>query len=240
VKALKREISGIKVIEQNRNSVQKSHDKLEKQWEKSEAKRQDVEAKLKLCIFCLRLLAPIRLRWMLSPLESTNNGAEMEAGNKAAHDSNLLVDIALFALGILDEKYRIFFRQIYDFSIEEFVKSPAALQPLMDAPKVVALVNMRGSMAGYFAFSKKSLCVDSTVDDFLALEARCKEVLAEAYVDHTSKNVAREAYAADTETSETQMKMKSLVLVMARLHKNRHKATNAEHAEDNSGRRHSK
>lgn len=106
----------------------------------------------------------------------------------------------------------------------------------MNAPKLVNLVNMRGSMAGYFAFSEKTLCVDSTVDDFLAPEARCKEVLAKAYKNSKSRRKLGKPMPQTLRRRKT-CKDDQLGTCDGTTAWNRHNFTNTEHGEDKINRK---
>jgi hypothetical protein len=221
--ALSNKNAELKTLKRNlKDDIQKINQDLAAAKETDGEKQEKIDKlrdRLRLCIFCLQFLAPIRRRRMLFPLQKGHE-CDMEAGNKAAHGSNLLVDIALFSLKYFKESDKEHFQRMYDFSIDDFVGSYANLEQLIKSPKLVELTDVRGAMVGFFGLGDK-LSNPMIDQQFLSSERKCKQVLAALYKLHPTKTKARQAYAADSDMMHEHVKMMALIQQMRTIHKNR-------------------
>jgi hypothetical protein len=209
-----------KVLKATNQDLNKKLAQETKAHELNYEKWKGAEDKLKLAMYCLEFLAPIRRRWMLSPLQGSIYDAQKEEGNRAAHWPKLLVDIGLFSLGLFGESDRPHFKRMYDFDLEGFMGSHSDLQPLIKTPKVVDLVDMRGAMVAFFALGG-SLSIRDVDERFLDSEAICKGILEELYKQYHSKDKAREVYGTNSTAIAEHEKMRALVRQMHILHKTR-------------------
>jgi len=73
------------------------------------------------------------------------------AGNEAAHDGDVEVDIALFSLGVFDPEEKKWFELSYGFPVDPFLGSHENLMVLPHARRDLESINLRGTTFGPLA-----------------------------------------------------------------------------------------
>jgi myosin heavy subunit len=209
-------------IEGVRRTAEAERKKLEKQVNDLEKEVKDLKKSngrnislVETCKTLIQGLAPIRQRWMFSclPLLCNTFETEKEAGNKAAHMSNAVLDATLFKINFLKDKDQEHFLRIYGITLQDFEDRYA------QHPKLVELVNFRGAMSGFFSFGARTLS-DTIDQNFKVAERRCKSILGELRKRHDDEDKAGKAYSVDPRIAEQHQIMQGYVNEVRELHRN--------------------
>jgi len=135
----------------------------------------NLEHKIKLLEIIADYARHIRSRLFHTGLGGRTNREFIKAGNEAAHFGNIVVDVALFTLGFLDEGEKNFCEAKYaispDFSIDAFVKDDALLQALINSGWTKVL-NMHAYIDSECKYNI-SADLEEPLDRFRVLEAEC-------------------------------------------------------------------
>jgi hypothetical protein len=135
----------------------------------------EMEDKIKLLNIVADHARHVRVRFLHTGYGGFSNRELIEAGNRAAHDGNLVVDTALFSLGLLQQEEKSFCEDKYafvqSFSIDQFVGNFKALELLIGS-SYLKLANMHAS----FHAERKWHEAQELEDRFRVLEQDCLAV----------------------------------------------------------------
>jgi hypothetical protein len=108
---------------------------------------QESRNKLHIARYVWEFAAKIRLRWFCShPISRVNRYETISDGNRAAHDANVIVDLALLSLGIIDDSYKKWLEWIYGIALERYIDY-GKLKELKAKSKSTELINFKASMS---------------------------------------------------------------------------------------------
>jgi hypothetical protein len=141
----------------------------------------DMEEKIALLEIAAKFAGRIRLRFLYAGNTGNSNRWFILDANRAAHDGNLVLDVALFSLGILDTSEQTWCEARYGCSIGTFIGSHAKLLPLLVSCNQTKFLNMHAYVEAELkqAEFKPDLRakLQEPVSRFRALESECQDLL---------------------------------------------------------------
>ncbi|PMD24327.1 hypothetical protein NA56DRAFT_700817 [Hyaloscypha hepaticicola] len=118
-----------------------------KRHEEAKIDLQESRNKLHIARYVWEFAAKIRLRWICShPFFWSNRHETISDGNRAAHDANVIVDLALLSLGIIDDSYKKWLESKYEIDLENYIDY-GKLKELKAKSKSTELINFKASMS---------------------------------------------------------------------------------------------
>jgi hypothetical protein len=108
---------------------------------------QESRNKLHIARYVWEFAAKIRRRWFCShPISRPNRHEAISDGNRAAHDANVIVDLALLSLGIIEDSYKKWLESMYGIDLEQYIDY-GKLKELKAKSKSTELINFKASMS---------------------------------------------------------------------------------------------
>jgi len=118
-----------------------------KRHEEAKIDLQESRNKLHIARYVWEFAAKIRLRWFCShPISRPNRHETISDGNRAAHDANVIVDLALLSLGIIEDSYKKWLESMYGIDLEQYIDY-GKLKELKAKSKSTELINFKASMS---------------------------------------------------------------------------------------------
>lgn len=106
------------------------------------------QEKLGIARYVWEFAAKIRLRWLLShPISRGSKGNIISEGNRAAHDANLVVDLALMSLCETKDKYKQWLQSIYGIRLDDYICDYSKLKELKAKSVSTELINLKASIS---------------------------------------------------------------------------------------------
>jgi hypothetical protein len=169
-------------------------------------KLSETEDRMKLLEIIANFARRIRLRFFHSGLKGYDNWVTIEDGNRAAHDGDVIIDAALFSLGILDPSELTCCETKYGSFIGKYIGSHGKLKPLLDSSHQTKLLNMHAYLDSELKFGTPNNLEDPLAR-FRKLEGECQNL--RSMLDWTTGG-EEEARKAFEESPEVGVKLEEM------------------------------
>jgi hypothetical protein len=129
----------------------------EKRHVEAKFELQKCQEKLNITRYVVEFATKMRLRWFCSyPINRGNRYEIINRGNRAAHDANIIVDLALLSLGKIDDSYRYWLQSVYGIGLDPYICDYSKLKELKAKSRSTELINLKASMSETLKQNKPS------------------------------------------------------------------------------------